>query len=218
MAAVGFGMAHDTFTKLMKYGPHLLAPTGGDLGHETYGKLGTVFANFHYDLNFMTIHGRSRFPGLFIWTREGHKMPVKMPEGCLLIQAGKQFEWLTGGHVLAGFHEVVVSPATVEAVAKAKAAGKSCWRVSSTLFSHIASDAVLQPLGKFATTETIAKYPPIKTGLQVQEELNQIKLGKQNSAAVAATDEKAKAAAAAAGAAGAAAAAAAAAGAAKANK
>jgi isopenicillin N synthase-like dioxygenase len=72
------------------------------------------------DLNFMTIHGKSRFPGLYVWTREGVKMPVKMPEGCLLIQAGKQFEWLTGGHVLAGFHEVVVSPATLEAVAKAK--------------------------------------------------------------------------------------------------
>lgn len=190
MAAVGFGMPVDAFSKLMKFGPHLLAPTGGDLAHAEYGKLGGVYANFHYDLNFMTIHGKSRFPGLFIWTREGVKMPVKMPEGCLLIQAGKQFEWLTGGHVLAGFHEVVVSQATLDAVAKAKAEKRSCWRVSSTLFSHIASDAVLQPLGKFATPEAVAKYPPIKTGNQVQEELNLIKLGKQQSAA----DEGAKAA------------------------
>lgn len=29
-----------------------------------------------------------------------------MPDGCLLVQAGKQLERLTGGHVLAGFHEV----------------------------------------------------------------------------------------------------------------
>jgi len=179
MAAVGFGLPVDTFTKLMKYGPHLLAPTGGDLGHSEYGKIGTVFANFHYDLNFMSIHGKSRFPGLYVWTREGTKMPVKMPEGCLLIQAGKQFEWLTGGHVLAGFHEVVVSQATIDTVAKAKKEGRSCWRVSSTLFAHVASDQVLQPLGTFDTPQARIKYPPTKAGHQVQEELNQIKLGKQ---------------------------------------
>lgn len=34
------------------------------------------------------------------------KMPVSVPDGCLLVQAGKQLERLTGGHVLAGFHEV----------------------------------------------------------------------------------------------------------------
>jgi isopenicillin N synthase-like dioxygenase len=176
MAAVGFGLAQDSFTRLMKYGPHLLAPTGADLGHDTYGKLGTVFANYHYDLNFMTIHGRSRFPGLYIWTREGKKLVVKVPEGCLLIQAGKQFEILTGGTVLAGFHEVVVNQATVDAVAKAKKEGKSIWRVSSTLFSHIASDQTLQPLGKFETKESLQQFPPVKAGTQVQNELSMIKL------------------------------------------
>jgi isopenicillin N synthase-like dioxygenase len=180
MAAIGFGMESDTFTKLMKFGPHLLAPTGADLGDDTYGKVGTVFANYHYDLNFMTIHGKSRFPGLFIWTREGKRIPVKVPDGCLLIQAGKQFEYLTGGYVLAGFHEVVVSADTVAAVERAKAAKKSVWRVSSTLFSHIASDQTLQPLGKFATKESLEKYAPIKTGKQVEAELAMIKLGRED--------------------------------------
>lgn len=49
-----------------------------------------MFAGFHYDLNFLTIHGRSRFPGLNIWLRNGKKMEVKVPVGCLLIQSGKQ--------------------------------------------------------------------------------------------------------------------------------
>lgn len=31
---------------------------------------------------------------------------MSVPDGCLLVQAGKQLERLTGGHVLAGFHEV----------------------------------------------------------------------------------------------------------------
>lgn len=49
-----------------------------------------VFAGYHYDLNFLTIHGRSRFPGLNIWLRTGEKVEVKVPVGCLLIQSGKQ--------------------------------------------------------------------------------------------------------------------------------
>lgn len=34
------------------------------------------------------------------------RVPVSVPDGCLLVQAGKQLERLSGGHVLAGFHEV----------------------------------------------------------------------------------------------------------------
>jgi hypothetical protein len=39
------------------------------------------------DLNWMTIHGKSRFPGLFIWLRDGRRVPVAVPDGCLLLQA-----------------------------------------------------------------------------------------------------------------------------------
>ncbi|KAL8204370.1 hypothetical protein R6Q57_009993 [Mikania cordata] len=92
MAAIGFGLPNDAFTSLMKQGPHLLAPTGSDL--KRHGKEGTVFAGYHYDLNFLTIHGRSRFPGLSIWLRNGKKVEVKVPVGCLLIQTGKQVKML----------------------------------------------------------------------------------------------------------------------------
>lgn len=175
MAAIGFGLPSNTFTNLMKYGPHLLAPTGSDLNK--WSELGTVFASYHYDLNFITIHGRSRYPGLFIWTREGKKIIVKVPANCLLLQAGKQFEWLTGGHVLAGYHEVVVVKETQDAIAKARAEGKSLWRVSSTLFSHIASDNTLEPVGHFANADSLSKYPPTKAGTQVKAELDAIALG-----------------------------------------
>lgn len=45
------------------------------------------------------------------WATSGchTRMRVKVPPGCLLVQAGKQLEHLTGGHVRAGFHEVVRS-------------------------------------------------------------------------------------------------------------
>jgi len=175
MAAIGLGLEKNAFTSLMKYGPHLLAPTGSDLGQ--WNKLGTVFASYHYDLNFLTIHGKSRFPGLFVWTREGKKMLVRVPNNCLLIQAGIQFEWLTGGEVLAGFHEVVVTEDTLKAVEKAKKEHRSLWRISSTLFGHIASDSLLQPLGRFANEKSLKKYPPTKAGIQVQQELDAINLG-----------------------------------------
>jgi len=44
----------------------------------------------------LTIHGKSRYPGLFVWLRTGEKISVSVPEGCLLLQAGKQLEILTG--------------------------------------------------------------------------------------------------------------------------
>lgn len=174
MAAEGFGMDRDAFKSLMDKGPHLLAPTGSDL--DKFGKKNVAFASYHYDLNFLTIHGRSRFPGLFVWTRDNKRIPVSMPEGCLLLQAGKQFEYLTGGYVLAGFHEVVVSDATLAAIERAKKANRSTWRVSSTLFAHIASDNVLKPLGKFSNEANAKKYPPVAAGNQVRAELEAINL------------------------------------------
>eukprot|EP00854_Cymbomonas_tetramitiformis_P006252 gene6252-7498_t len=81
--------------------------SGSDLAK--YSEPKTVFAGYHYDLNFLTIHGKSRFPGLFIWLRDGRK-------------AGKQLEWLTGGYVQAGYHEVIYSEATKATTAQKAAA------------------------------------------------------------------------------------------------
>ncbi|MEW5313807.1 MAG: hypothetical protein WDW38_005344 [Sanguina aurantia] len=168
MAAVGFGLPPDAFTSRMAHGPHLLAPTGSDLcSHQDPG---TVFAGFHYDLNFLTLHGKSRYPGLFVWLRDGRRVEVRVPSGCLLVQAGKQLEWLTGGAVKAGMHEVVLTPEASAAAAEGKSHGLSPWRVSSTVFVHIASDVVLQPLGHFLTKESHLGYPTIAAGEQVRWE------------------------------------------------
>ncbi len=53
-----------------------------------------------------TLHGKSRFPGLYVWLRDGRRVAVRVPDGCLFLQAGRQLEWLTGGAVVAGMHEV----------------------------------------------------------------------------------------------------------------
>lgn len=98
---------------LYRNGSHLLAPTSTNL--EKYGRKGDIFAGFHSDLNYLTIHGRSRYPGLHIWARnsvgpsspaspthlwliriimQGKRIQVSMPPGHLLVQAGKQLEWV----------------------------------------------------------------------------------------------------------------------------
>jgi hypothetical protein len=131
MTAVGLDLPAGTLRDAGKYGyrfalipapyvtyrlffsPHILAPTASDL--VKYGKQDTILAGFHSDLNFLTIHGRSRYPGLHIWARNtGKRIPVKIPEGnYLLVQAGKQLEHLSGGLIKAGFHEVVVNERTL---------------------------------------------------------------------------------------------------------
>jgi isopenicillin N synthase-like dioxygenase len=174
MAAQGFGMPSDAFTSRMLNGPHLLAPTASDFNK--YAKIGTVLAGFHSDLNFMTIHGKSRYPGLSVWTRDGKRVGVAVPDGCLLVQAGKQFEYLTGGYVHAGYHEVVVNDNTLNTIAKRKAAGKSLWRISSTLFGHIQSDQLLTPLAPFDNDDAKLAFPEIYTGEFVRRELQAIAL------------------------------------------
>lgn len=104
MAAIGMGLDRNTFTELMNGGEHKLAPTGSDLNKY---KVGTVFAGYHYDFNFLTIHGKSRYSGLFAWLRTGEKFTVAVPEGHLLLQSGKQFEYMTGGYINCGYHEVI---------------------------------------------------------------------------------------------------------------
>ena len=114
-----------------------------------------------------------------MWTKDGTKLRVAVPEGCLLVQAGMQMERLTGGAVHAGMHEVIVLPETVQAAKKQKAAGRPQWRVSSTLFAHVASANELRPLGSFATEESLQQYPPITAGDQVMRILRKINLSEK---------------------------------------
>lgn len=78
------------------------------------------------------------------------------------------FEHITGGYVLAGYHEVIYTEGTKTALAKAKedsaASGKEriYWRVSSTLFTHLRYDVDISPLkeleGKINVADARKKY------------------------------------------------------------
>ncbi|KAI5917179.1 Clavaminate synthase-like protein [Camillea tinctor] len=199
MAAVGLGLPAETFSDAGRYGPHLLAPTASDL--TKYGALDTILAGFHTDLNFLTIHGRSRYPGLHIWARNtGRRIAVKIPSTStstsgtyLLVQAGKQLEHLSGGLIKAGYHEVIVNAATLAAVARRRVEqpDRPLVRISSTFFWHLASDYDLAPLPALAERARQVRgeqlglgrdegeevvYESMKVGQQVQNELKHIAL------------------------------------------
>lgn len=158
MTAIGMGIDKKTFTQHMEGGSHLLAPTGSDL---VKNDVGAIFAGFHYDIAFLTIHGKSRYPGLYVWTRNNLKLQVKVPEGCLLLQSGKTFEHITGGYIHAGFHEVVYTEQTKAAMEKAQAEDRSTWRVSSTMFTHFRYNVNCSPLAQLShlyAAEDAKKY------------------------------------------------------------
>ncbi|KAG7452315.1 Clavaminate synthase-like protein [Guyanagaster necrorhizus] len=171
MASIGLGLRAETFREAGRYGPHILAPTASDL--VKYGEQNTILAGFHTDLNFLTIHGRSRYPGLHIWARNtGRRIAVQIPEGnYLLVQAGKQLEHISGGLIKAGYHEVVVNDKTIavcilfnyymlsitltrvlEVIEQRKREHPSrpLIRISSTFFWHLSSDYDLEPIPTLA--------------------------------------------------------------------
>lgn len=133
-----------------------------------------MFAGYHYDLNFLTIHGKSRYPGLHIWLRDGTRVPVRIPDGCLLLQAGKQLAWLTGGDIMEGMHEVLCTEATAAAIERHRHGPRPLWRISSTVFAHLGPDVVMKPLaGNMAPVDA---YAAVRAADYVHQELLDIQL------------------------------------------
>ena len=167
LLAVGLGLERNSFLDKMLRGAHILGPTGSDM--EKFG-VDTILAGFHYDFCLMTIHGKSNYPGLFIWLNDGTKLPVVLDDGYLLIQSGLELEIFTGGVIKAGLHEVILTEKakTIYEERKQKGISNAKWRVSSTVFGHVEHDTLIEPLGHFATKENLEKYPPI-TGLDLMK-------------------------------------------------
>lgn len=172
MLALGLDLPKDQFTSMMRGGMSLLAPTGSDLSK--YGKKNDILAAVHYDFGLLTIHGKSNFPGLYIWLRNGERVPVTVPDGYLLLQSGRMLEYFTGGYLHGGYHEVIVSDQTLEAIERAKAQGKSLWRISSTMFTNVRYEVEMKPFARFAGLPEAKNYPPVRTYDFVLDELKAI--------------------------------------------
>ena len=92
---------------------------------------------------------------------------------------------------MAGFHEVVATPAALDLLSarscgdtspspSSSSSSRSPWRVSSTCFGHIQSDQLLQPLGHFMSEAASARYPALLAGDQVVAELKAIALDRSH--------------------------------------
>lgn len=91
------------------------------------------------------------------------------------------FEHITGGYVLAGFHEVMYTEGTKAAMEVASQdPNRILWRVSSTLFSHIRYNVDLSPMeemkGLIDIDEANRKYRKMSAHEKLMEELRAINL------------------------------------------
>jgi hypothetical protein len=68
MLALGCGLEINAFTDKIKKGDYYLSPTGIDLLKTAPGQ---VLTGFHHDYDFFTVHGRSRYDGLYAWLTTG---------------------------------------------------------------------------------------------------------------------------------------------------
>lgn len=88
---------------------------------------------------------------------------------------------LTGGLVYAGFHEVVISSATMKAIARSRAEtpDRPLIRISSTFFYHLSANEEIEPLTELEERRRIvleqeknnlkkAEYPKMFVGELVQ--------------------------------------------------
>jgi len=72
--------------------------------------------------------------------------------------------------------QVICTEETIQTREEARQKGKSLWRVSSTVFSQLASDELLRPLSMFATPQSLQEYPAMPVGQFVESELRFINL------------------------------------------
>jgi len=173
MIEIGLNLPPGTFREAGQCGPHVLAPSSADL--VKYGQKGTILTRFHTDIDFLTIHGRSRYPSLDIWPRNtGQRIGVEIPPGNnFFVQAGKQLEHITGGLIKAVFHEVVVNERTLAAIERRKVEfpDRPLIRVSSSFFWNLSPDYDLVPIAALKEKADILRAKNLEAGLNEGDEV-----------------------------------------------
>lgn len=76
---------------------------------------------------------------------------------------------MTGGHIKAGWHEVVFTEEVKKQRDQAIKKGKLPWRVSSVLFYQIEGSFIMKPHPKFINDTTSKVYPPKKADDYIRE-------------------------------------------------
>lgn len=178
---IGLMLGEGRIRQLCTDGPHLGAPNASHIDEDV--ELGDVANEVHYDLNWATFFGKANAPGLFVWIGQKYRVKLVIPDGCVLIQVGKQLEWMTGGYIRYGLHEVVVTQEMIDTLTRTTPPGRPRVRTSWPLFFHANSNEWLEPFDHFAAMAHASNYPRQLAGDYLFDELAAINLAVSSRAA-----------------------------------
>lgn len=126
-----------------------------------------VRAGAHEDINLITLLLGAEEAGLELLDRDGRWLPIKPPEGAMVVNVGDMLQRLTN-HVLPSTTHRVVNPPP-------ERRGKA--RYSMPFFLHLAPDFLIETLAGCVTAENPDRYPePVTADQYLHERLREIGL------------------------------------------
>jgi isopenicillin N synthase-like dioxygenase len=128
-----------------------------------------VRAGAHEDINLITLLLGAEEAGLELLDRDGKWLPVKPPEGAMVVNVGDMLQRLTN-HVL---------PSTTHRVVNPPAERRGHSRYSMPFFLHPAPDFLIKALPQCVTAENPEREPPITAHDYLAQRLAEIGLIKK---------------------------------------
>ncbi len=128
-----------------------------------------VRAGAHEDINLITLLLGAEEAGLELLDKDGEWLPVKPPEGALVVNVGDMLQRLTNHFLPSTTHRVVNPPV--------ERRGHS--RYSMPFFLHPAPDFLIKALPQTVTAENPEREPPITAHDYLAERLAEIGLTKK---------------------------------------
>lgn len=164
--AVHLGLAPDWFDHAVKDGNSVLRllhypPVTEDAPN--------VRAGAHEDINLITLLLGAEEAGLELLDKDGEWLPIKPPEGAMVVNVGDMLQRLTN-HVL---------PSTTHRVVNPPVERRGHSRYSMPFFLHPAPDFLIKALPQTVTAENPEREPPITAHDYLAERLAEIGLTKK---------------------------------------
>jgi isopenicillin N synthase-like dioxygenase len=127
-----------------------------------------VRAGAHEDINLITLLLGAEEAGLELLDRDGKWLPIKPPEGAMVVNVGDMLQRLTN-HVL---------PSTTHRVVNPPVERRGHPRYSMPFFLHPAPDFLIKALPQCVTTDNPEREPPITAHDYLAQRLREIGLTK----------------------------------------
>lgn len=162
--SIGLGIDDDFLTNIIKDGPSTLSTFCYDVIDRKHNRSAKGYSN---ELSLITVFCPSVYNHINIWTTNTRKkISVTIPDNCILIQAGLQLEYLTGGTIQAGYNEIVISNDIDR-----KSNNYSTLNIIPTLNIQCNNKCQLSIIDKFNNNKVISEYPSINKGEWLKNEL-----------------------------------------------